>query len=241
MKGKKLSDLLLGGMGFLATVIGIVDGVKEVMEGHFDPALLFVVAAFLIIAIVVILRWGGLHLLRTGIVDSSFEFSEDETAWDEAKHSLIYVGVSGYSIAIRFLRWCEKHHDHLPKSIVFYLLNPDDHESLRVIASHRCGRPATEMEIAELAGQVRVGAASLRKHPEVTVRFYKVTASFIPMWMYLIDGEKLYLGFPSPGGTGMNSPAYLCSKRKDRYSIFDAYGELLRHLDESNGWHRNAP
>ncbi len=29
----------------------------------------------------------------------------------------------------------------------------------------------------------------------------------------------------------MNSPAYLCAKRKDRYSLFDAYKELLDRLD----------
>jgi hypothetical protein len=236
MQKRSIIALLVTGLGFLETVFGVADGVKEIIRGHFELGPFFAVAGLITIAVVVILRWGGLHLLKTGIMDSSFKFTEDETAWAKAKKSITYVGFSGYSVIAKFLGWYEANRDKASHFLVtFYLLHPDDRESLHAITSHRKGREAKPEEVDQLASEVRAGVGKLREYPFIRIRSYRMNESFIPVWMYLIDEKMLYLGFPPPDSTGMNSPAYLCTHRDDRYGLFDAYFDLLERFHARNG------
>lgn len=182
----------------------------------------------------VVLRWGYLHLVNTGILSFASEFTQDEKAWDEAKKSLVYFGVTGFSITERFLAWCEKNQKKLP-AIRFLILDPEDVESLRLVASHRVGREATVDEVERLRGEIKASSGKLNaprpaKTGRFEVKFYRVTRDFVPIWLYAIDGNKIYLGFPAPGKIGMNSPVYLCYRRADRYGLFNAYSDLLGRL-----------
>lgn len=219
----------LGGLAFLATLVSIVQGVEMTGRSRIDFGPIMIAGSVVVLVGVIVLRWGYFHLLKTGIVNFSSEFTEDEKAWDQAKKSLIYVGVTGFSITERFLAWREKNRKKLP-AIRFYLISPNDAESLNLIASHRAGREATPAEVGRLSNEVKAAIGKLQTRPAVEVKFYKITSDFIPVWMYVIDGEKIYLGFPAPGKTGMNSPAYLCHRRVDRYGLFNAYFDLLGRL-----------
>ena len=233
MKENNLASLFLAVLAMLATLITMVQGMEYLTNG-IDFGAVILIGTVLVGVGIIVLRWGYLHLAKTGIINFSSEFTEDEKAWDQAKKSLIYVGVTGFSITERFLAWHEKNLKNLPREIRFYLVSPDDAESLRTIASHRAGREAATAEVERLSEEVKAAFGKLQTCTGVEVNFYRVTSDFIPVWMYIIDGDKIYLGFPAPGKTGMNSPTYLCHKRADKYGLFDVYAELIGRLGKED-------
>lgn len=230
MKEKNLVGFALAGMALLATLVSIAQGMEMAGRSRINFGPILIIGSVVVLVGMLVLRWGYLHMVKTGIINFSSEFTEDEKAWDQARKSLVYVGVTGFSITERFLAWCEKNRKTLPAKIRFYLISPDDAESLMLIASHRAGRPATPAEVERLRNEVKAALGKLQACTAIEVVFYKITSDFIPVWLYAIDGEKIYLGFPAPGETGMNSPAYLCHRRPDRYGLFNAYFDLFGRL-----------
>ncbi len=161
MKEKNLMGWLMGGVAILATIVSLAQGAEMVLRDRLNLGPFVFIGAAVVLIGVVVWRWGYLHLVRTGIVNFSSEFTEDEKAWDQTKKSLVYVGVTGFSITERFLAWCEKNRKKLPASIRFYLISPDDAESLRLIASHRAGRQATPTEVERLRNEVKAALGKL--------------------------------------------------------------------------------
>ena len=227
-------------LGLIATLVSVFQGIDQfIARGEFSVAPIFTVIISIVLVGAVVLRWGFLHLVKTGIVSFSSSFTDDEKAWSEAKEKLVYVGVTGFSIMERFLAWCEKNRYNLPQ-ITFFLVNPNDRESLKLVATHRLGRNATQEEVERLRQEVLVSVGKLAASPwktKVEVKYYSIDKDFIPVWMYVIDRNKIYLGFPAPGGTGMNSPAYMCQNRTDWFGLFDAYYGLFSHLQDNKRVH----
>lgn len=232
----KLTNWVVLVLGMVATLVSVFQGVDQfIARGEFSVAPIFTVIISIVLVGAVVLRWGFLHLVKTGIVSFSSSFTDDEKAWSEAREKLVYVGVTGFSIMERFLAWCEKNRDHLPQ-ITFFLVNPNDQESLKLVAAHRLGRNVTQEEVDRLRQEVLVSVGKLEASPwktKVEIKYYSVNKDFVHIWMYKIDMNKIYLGFPAPGGTGMNSPAYMCQKRSDWFGLFDAYSGLLSRLQDS--------
>ena len=216
-----------------ATVVGIAQGWEMLGGDRQSISQVMVMIAAVVTVGILVFWWGYLHLVKTGVTAFASEFTSDERAWDKAKRSLVYLGVTGFSITERFIAWCEKNRSCLPAEMIFLLVHPDDKESLCLVASHRLGRRATEVEVERLRQEILVSLGKLKASwvgEKLAIKFYRVDESFIPVWAYLLNGEELYVGFTPPGGTGMNSPAYACRRRRSWYGIFDAYQSLIFKL-----------
>jgi gamma-glutamylcyclotransferase (GGCT)/AIG2-like uncharacterized protein YtfP len=167
--------------------------------------------------------WSGAHGYYY-----SFPVEENRTVWGKISDSFRYLGISSDSILHRFRDWVES----LPKnsSLRFYflLMDPEAKALRHQIAHYKAtdpNNPKIIQEIETIRKRIISSIETLKnleiyKEGKLKMRVYD---EFIPWWMYVMDGQEIFLGILPKGKSGLDSPVLVIKENKKHTTLFNAF------------------
>jgi hypothetical protein len=203
--------------------------------------------AFLCLGVFLYRRYKGLfNLIGSGASEYHRNFPPEQSnkVFQTAKESFGYLGLSTKSINQYIRGWLESNSSL--KSYKILLMHPDSPHLERLKAFERgisLGMPLSDKDQRQIAQDVaaekkyiEAGIGMLKSFPQygrsLEIRLYK---EFIPYWLYLIDGKKIYVGMyaQGQGKEGPNSSVIVVQEILNFTSLFDAFKNTWDFLWEN--------
>ena len=179
-----------------------------------------------------------IKVIRAGVTGYyySFPLSENEVVWRDVKKEFRYLGISSNSFLEPFREWVKTNN---PDIRYYFLLMSPDAKALTIQIAYERGINLEEdittfapdilnqlkAEVEATKERITSAVNTLKTLPKfkngrLEIRFYD---EFVPWWMYIFDGRKIYLGILPKGERGLNSPVIIMNKNDRFLSPFDAF------------------
>lgn len=231
------------GISIAATIVGAI--IPWIFLARFRLVILIfgilLVVGFLFYNILLVRYKRLLKLIKAGATGYyySFDPSENYKVFAEAQRSFCYLGISSHSIIEFFEHWISN--NPLIGTYSFLLMDPESPALKRQVAYEngvsidddlsslndfkvKTIEQAIEIEKKRIYGTIEaLKGLTPFKEGKLSIRLHN---EFIPWWIYIIDGKRIYLGILEKGKRGQLSPVMILSKLSDFPSPFDPFKNI---------------